>query len=230
MELGSSQAIFKIRPEAVRIKIDREDMLVDAVWLVVGRPGYFVHKEDSSGQKEDWKEPFCLCCGAYSTIDHMESPVHLKKVAEATWNVNAKGYGEVLQWIEDEAEEVIHLRDSPPPKRPTDADSDSGDDDARGLPQPSIAQDVRIVPQIAFADWPFELLEVDLSTKKKPDNWDRMDLGMAQAIRTEAQKGATKFRIVYGKTTKWTYEIDFADWSQLNVGTGTKRKLRFGVL
>jgi hypothetical protein len=57
-----------------------------------------------------------------------------------------------------------------------------------------------------------------------------MDPDMAEAIRKEAQKRETKFRIVYGKTTKWTYEIDFADWSQLNVGTKTKRKLRFGVL
>jgi hypothetical protein len=79
--------------------------------------------------------------------------------------MNAKGYGEVLQWIEDEAEEVIHLKDSPLPKRPTEDDSDSGEDDARDHPQPPTAQAVRIVPRTEFADWPFELLEVELSTR-----------------------------------------------------------------
>jgi hypothetical protein len=88
----------------------------------------------------------------------------------------------------------------------------------------------RLVPKISFAEWPFELLEVDLSSKKKPDHWGRMDADMAEAIRKEAQKGETMFTIVYGSTTKWKYVIDFSDWSQLNVGTGTKRKLRFGFL
>jgi hypothetical protein len=88
----------------------------------------------------------------------------------------------------------------------------------------------RLVPLIDFAEWPFELLEVDLSTKKKPDNWGRMDEDMAEMIRQEAQKGKTKFIICYGRTTKWKYEIDFKDWSQLNMGTGTKRKLKFGIL
>jgi hypothetical protein len=71
---------------------------------------------------------------------------------------------------------------------------------------------------------------VDLSTKKKPDVWGRMDEGMAGMIIQEAQKGKTRFIICYGKTTKWKYEIDFTDWSQLNMGTGTKRKLKFGIL
>lgn len=107
-ELGSSEPIYRIRSKAVRINIDRDDMPVNAVWLVHGRPGYLVHKEDSAGEKEDWREPFCLVCGSYGTEDHLVSVKHLEKAAQATYNVNAKGYGEVLSWIEKDAEEVIH--------------------------------------------------------------------------------------------------------------------------
>jgi hypothetical protein len=87
----------------------------------------------------------------------------------------------------------------------------------------------RLVPMIPFKDWPFELLEVDLSSKRKPDHWCKTDSEMAEAIRKEAQKGGINFTICYGEGNKWKYEINFADWTQLNVGTKTVRKLRFGV-
>jgi 1-aminocyclopropane-1-carboxylate deaminase/D-cysteine desulfhydrase-like pyridoxal-dependent ACC family enzyme len=111
---------------------------------------------------------------------------------------------------------------------PTAADSSDEESPDRAAPAPE--EVVRLVPQLNFEDWPFELLEVDLWTKKQKDNWGRMDGEMAEAIKKEAQKGGTKFRIVYGKTKKWTYEIDFMKWTQLNVGTGTERRMRFGVL
>jgi hypothetical protein len=113
-ELGDSEPIYKISTRAARIRIDRDDIPVNAVWLVAGRPGYMVIKEDGLGQKEDWKESFCLLCGSYGTLDHMDSPKHLDKVTQATYQVSAKGYEEVLQWFVTDAEDVIHVNNASP--------------------------------------------------------------------------------------------------------------------
>jgi hypothetical protein len=231
MDKGDEEPIYRIRGASVRIRITREDMPVMAVWLVVGRPGYIAHKEDGDGKKEDWKEAFCMCCGVYATTDHLASVKHLEKVASATWNIDAKGYGDVLRWVEiDAVENAIDMPKERPELTAPPTAADSSDEESPDRAAPAPEEVVRLVPQLNFEDWPFELLEVDLWTKKQKDNWGRMDGEMAEAIKKEAQKGGTKFRIVYGKTKKWTYEIDFMKWTQLNVGTGTERRMRFGVL
>ena len=76
---GDAEPIHKINVRTARIKIDRDDMLVKAVWLVVGRPGYMVFKEDTDGKPEDWMDPFCLLCGAHASLDHMAATKHIEK-------------------------------------------------------------------------------------------------------------------------------------------------------
>jgi hypothetical protein len=134
-DLGDSEPIYRISSRTARIRIDRDDILVNAVWLVAGRPGYMVFKEDGLGQKEDWREPFCLACGLYGTGDHMDSPKHTDKVSQATYQVDAKGYEEVIQWLVKDAEDVIHVSNAslfPTKQRPiseagtSDEESDAG--------------------------------------------------------------------------------------------------------
>jgi hypothetical protein len=88
----------------------------------------------------------------------------------------------------------------------------------------------RLVPTIPFEQWPFELLEVEMSTAKRPDYWAPMDKGMAEMITQEAQSGDHSFMICYGTGNKWKYMIDFNKWMQTNAGTGTTRKFRFRML
>ena len=70
-ELEGTDPIHKITTRIARIRIERAYLTTKAVWLVPGRPGYMVFKEDSKGQTEDWKDPFCLLCGTFATEDHI---------------------------------------------------------------------------------------------------------------------------------------------------------------
>ena len=85
------------------------------------------------------------------------------------------------------------------------------------------------MPGLAFANWPFGELELDISTKKKPGRWGRMDPAMAEAIADGARKGDPIFDIAVGDMKNpWVYKIDFLVWTQeKNVDTGTVRMLRF---
>ena len=85
------------------------------------------------------------------------------------------------------------------------------------------------MPGLAFANWPFGELELDISSKKKPGRWGRMDPAMAEAIADGARKGDPIFDIAVGDMKNpWVYKIDFLVWTQeKNVDTGTVRMLRF---
>ena len=83
---------------------------------------------------------------------------------------------------------------------------------------------------IAFADWPFAFLEVDLSTRKSPDTWGPMDPAMAEAMRRAAQRGARVFEIsIEIKKVAWVYKIDFETWSQENLASRKLRRFRFAA-
>jgi hypothetical protein len=108
-ELGDEDLIHRLATVSARIQIDRADMNMSAVWLIPGRPGYIAIKEDLKGQKEDWKDPFCLLRGCHASFDHMTAPKHLDKLTTAAYHATAKGYEEVLQWLLNDVPEVIRL-------------------------------------------------------------------------------------------------------------------------
>ena len=165
-------------------------------------------------------------CGAHATVDHIAATKHIEKPDEATDWMKMRGYGEVLDWIEKNTQEVIHVADSSPKKKPkatSEASTSDDDDPTRGTEKIT----TRSCPWLPFADWPFALLEVGLSTKKN-NHWGPMDPDMAEAIRREALRGITQFEIsVMIKNVEWKYKMDFVAWTQENVATGKARKFRF---
>ena len=222
MTHGDAEPIHKITVRTVRIKIDREDMPVNAVWLAVGRLGYMAFKADNEGQAMDWLDPLCLLCGMHASVDHVAAAKHIEKTKDAADWTKRRGYGEVLDWIQKDAQEVIHVASSSPKKKPKPtSEASSSDDD---VPAPGTEK----ITKLPFADWPFALLEVDLSTKKQKDHWGPMDPEMAEAIRHEAQQGNTQFEIsLMIKNLVWIYKMDFVTWTQENVASGKVRKFRF---
>ena len=127
---GDAEPIHKITVRTVRIKIDRGDMPVNAVWLAVGRPGYLVFKADNEGQPMDWLDPFCLLCGAHASVDHIAATKHIEKTKEPTDWLKMRDYGEVLDWIQKDAQEVIHVASSSPKTKPqAPSEASSSDDD-----------------------------------------------------------------------------------------------------
>ena len=69
----------------------------------------------------------------------------------------------------------------------------------------------RICLMIPFAEWPFALLEVDLSTRKSPDTWGPMDPDMAAAIGRAAQREAREFEIS-PRSRKWHVSTRWTSW------------------
>ena len=68
---------------------------------------------------------------------------------------------------------------------------------------------------------------MDVSAKKKPEKWERMDPDMAEAIAEGASNGEPVFNIVVGDWKHpWCYRIDFLAWTQTNIDAGTVRGLR----
>ena len=234
---GSAESIYLLSTQEVRIEINREDMSDKAVWLAVGRPGYLAFKEDSDGLVMDWMDPFCLLCGSYASYDHLNAPKHMEKVKSAVYWASTRGYEEVVEWIEKNSREVIEIPEEPAMQNQRrDAvlvakHGDSPGQAFRDSASVALANWPFMVLDRPFADWPFALLEVDLSTKKIKDKWGPMDAEMAEAIRCEAQKGKTQFEItLIVKKTAWRYEIDFKAWMQTNLESGTVRKIRFGEI
>ena len=232
---GTSESIYRLSTRPVRIEINRPDMKEKAVWLAVGRPGYLAFKEDAEGLIMDWMEPFCLVCGCFASYDHLCGPKHLERVKAAVYWATSKGYEEVVEWIEKNSREVIEVPRIPAAKEQAQTNSDSesdGNSEGQVFRDRASAALVRWPFRVLdrpFADWPFDLLEVDLSTKKTKDVWGKMDPEMAEAIRREAQKGKTQFEItLMVKKTAWIYVIDFKAWTQTNLESGTVRKIRFG--
>ena len=158
-------------------------------------------------------------------MDHITAPKHTDNVKTATERTRSRGYDEVVDWIVKDVQEVINVASSSPAKKPKTRPEKSDDDDqASGVGEPTDT----LLPVIAFADWPFALLEVDLSTKKQKDHWGPMDPDMAEAIRHEAQQGNTQFEIsLMIKNLVWIYKMDFVTWTQENVASGKVRKFRF---
>ena len=219
---GEDEPIYKLTARTVRIQIDREDMPEKAVWLAVGRPGFLAFKEDDEGQIMDWMDPFCLLCGTFASYDHVGAVKHVEKTKSAAVYTRSRGYGEVVDWIDKNAQEVIHVASASPVKiqKPVSVASDSDDDG----PAPGTG----LIATLPFAKRPFDLLEVDLSKKKKKDHWGPMDPAMAEEIGREAQKGEAQFEITPMVNKKpWVYKIDFKSWTQENLETGTVRKFRF---
>ena len=233
---GTEEPIYKLTTRTVRIRIDREDMPEKAVWLAVGRPGFLAIKEDEEGQVLDWTDPFCLLCGAFATYDHVGATKHVEKTKTAAAWARSRGYGDVVDWIDENSQEVIDVASTSAVTRQSWVPVSNGsDEDSSG---PGIGETAAAafanwpfdIMSLPFAEWPFALLEVDLSTKKLKDHWGPMDPEMAEAIRREAQKGETQFEIsLMVKKVAWVYKIDFLAWTQENLESGTVRKLRFAV-
>ena len=57
---GEAEPIHKIATRKARISIESNYLAINAVWLVPGRPGYLVYKEDDDGKPMDWMDPYCL--------------------------------------------------------------------------------------------------------------------------------------------------------------------------
>ena len=68
----------------------------------------------------DWLDPFCLLCGSHATLDHIAAPKHIDKAKKATEWTRSRGYGEVVDWIEKDVQEVINVANSSPTTKTED--------------------------------------------------------------------------------------------------------------
>jgi hypothetical protein len=156
----------------------------------------------------------------------------MDKLTTAAYHVSARDYGEVLQWLLNDEPDVIHVSGPKTrahiPREPSEAGTSDGDPSE--MPPSPVVTGSRLLPVPPFEQWPFELLEVETSTAKKPDYWEPMSKEMAERITTEAQSGDHSVVICYGKGNKWKYMVDFDRWTQTNMETGTVRKFRFRML
>ena len=183
-----------------------------------------VYKEDSTGMTETWKEPYCILCE-----DHIDTDKHIGNVVAATNSAILKGWGQILAWLEQDVREVIEVTGHTPVDRASN-NSGSSDDAALYL---NLTRTIGIgpggeprVPSLKFQNWPSGDLEVDVSTRKKPETWVRMDPDMAAAIAEGASNGDAVFDIVVGDWKRpWYYRIDLMAWTQTNIDSGTVRAL-----
>ena len=90
-ELGGKDPIHEISTRTARIRIECAYLVSKAVWLVPGRPGYMVFKEDTEGELEDWMDQYCLLCGTHATEDHIVTSKHVGKIKMATEWLISKG-------------------------------------------------------------------------------------------------------------------------------------------
>ena len=160
---------------------------------------------------------------SHATEDHLGAPKHTGKRKTATEWLLSKGWGQVIAWIEQDKQEVINVIRDPPAGQPRRSPESSDDDNgATGSGEPTGP----LIPGLAFANWPFANLEVDLSSKTQRKG--RMDADMAEAIAQGARQGAMIFDISIGdKKNPWVYRINFETWTQENLGSKKVRKIRF---
>ena len=137
-----------------------------------------VYKEDSTGKPETWKDPYCILCASYATQDHIGTDKHIGNVVAATNYAILKGWGQILAWLEEDMREVIEVIGHVPAGR-AGSNSGSSDDAALYL---NLKRDVGIgpngepcVPSLKYQNWLFGTLDVDVSAKKKPEKWERVD-------------------------------------------------------
>ena len=148
----------------------------------------------------------------------------------ATNSAILKGKVQLLAWLGQDVRGVIEVTGHTPVDRASN-NSWSSDDAALYL---NLTRAIEIgpggeprVPSLKFQSWPFGDLEVDVSTKKKPETWVRMDPDMAAAIAEGASNGDAVFDFVVGDWKRpWYYRIDFMAWTQTNIVSGTVRALR----
>ena len=67
-EQEGAELIHKICIKTARIIVASPWIPTKAVWLVPGRPGDMVYKEDSTGRPETWKDPYCILCASYVSL------------------------------------------------------------------------------------------------------------------------------------------------------------------
>ena len=95
-----AELIHKICIKTARIIVVSPWIPTKAVWLVPGRPGYMVYKEDSTGRPETWKDPYCILCASYGSQDHIDSDEHIGMVVAANNYVILTGWGQIVAWLE----------------------------------------------------------------------------------------------------------------------------------
>jgi hypothetical protein len=111
---------------------------------------------------------------------------HIARVEQAEWWTDSKRYQSVLGWLRNNGDtEVIHLTGS-----------------SRSDPPGVVLR-----PTVPFEDWPFSVLDVDVSTAKKPNNWVPCDENIVKLTIKEAQLGETTFMI----GDKWNYMFNFKE-------------------
>ena len=93
------EQIHKICTKTARIIVGSPWIATKAIWLVPGRPGYMVYKEDSTGMPETWKDPYCILCASYATQDHIDSDKHIGNVVAAANYAVLKGWGQIVAWL-----------------------------------------------------------------------------------------------------------------------------------
>ena len=148
----------------------------------------------------------------------------------ATNSAILKGKVQLLAWLGQDVRGVIEVTGHTPVDRASN-NSGSSDDAALYL---NLTRAIGIgpggeprVPSLKFQNWPFGDLEVDVSARKKPEKWVRMDPDMAAAIAEGASNGDAVFDIEVGDWKRpWYYRIDFLAWTQTNIDSGTVRALR----
>ena len=106
-EQKGSELIHKICIKTARIIVGSHWIATKAIWLVPGRPGYMVYKEDSTGMPETWKDPYCILCASYATQDHIDSDKHIAGVVSAANNAIYKGWGQIVEWLEQNSREIL---------------------------------------------------------------------------------------------------------------------------
>ena len=129
-EQPGADLIHKICTRTARIIVGSSWIATKAVWLVPGRPGYMVYKEDSTGKPETWKDPYCILCASYATQDHIGTDKHIGNVVAATNSAILKGWGQILAWLQQDVREVIEVTGHTPVDR---ASNNSGSSDDAAL-------------------------------------------------------------------------------------------------
>ena len=106
-EQEGADLIYKICTETARIIVESPWIATKAIWLVPGRPSYLVYKEDSAGMPETWKDPYCILCASYATQDHIASDKHTAGVVTTASNAIFKGWGQIVEWLEQNSRETM---------------------------------------------------------------------------------------------------------------------------
>ena len=141
-----------------------------------------------------------------------------------------KGWGHIVAWLEQNSREIMQ-GGCHTPEDGASSHSVCDDDAALYL---NLSRAVVVgtgresrTPDLKPQHWPVRELEVDASSKNKPEKWVRMDPDMADAIAKRASNGDAVFEIVVGDWKNlWHYRFDFTALTQTNLDSGTVRRLR----